>query len=219
MLPETVKKRLEALGDLSRQGKRINGLYRLMESPDLWRQAYAKVHANAGATTKGVDRVTMDGFARERVTNIIALLKEHRSRFKPVRRAYIPKANGKSRPLGVPSGDDKLVQEVVRALLERIYEPVFSDASHGFRPRRSCHTARRHMQRTWSGVVWLVDLAIQSFYDRSDHEVLIALLERTIDDRRFISLIKAMLNAGYVEDWVFHRTYSGAPQGGIGSPI
>ena len=219
MLPDTVKKRLEALGDLSRQGKRINGLYRLMESPELWLQAYAKVHANAGATTKGVDQVTMDGFAMERVSKIIALLKEHRYRFKPVRRAYIPKANGKSRPLGVPSGDDKLVQEVVRALLERIYEPVFSDASHGFRPQRSCHTALRHMQRTWSGVVWLVDLDIQSFYDRIDHEVLITLLERKIDDQRFIALIKAMLKAGYVEDWVFHRTYSGAPQGGICSPI
>jgi group II intron reverse transcriptase/maturase len=119
----------------------------------------------------------------------------------------------------VPSGDDKLVQEVVRTLLERIYEPVFSDASHGFRPQRSCHTALRHMQRTWSGVVWLVDLDIQSFYDRIDHGVLITLLERKIDDRRFINLIKAMLRAGYVEEWVFHRTYSGAPQGGICSPI
>ena len=175
MLPDTVKKRLEALGDLSRQGKRINGLYRLMESPELWLQAYAKVHANAGATTKGVDPVTMEGFAMERVEKIITLLKEHRYRFKPVRRVYIPKANGTSRPLGVPAGDDKLVREVVRALLERIYEPVFSDASHGFRPQRSCHTARRHMRRTWSGVVWLVDLDIQSFYDRIDHEVLITL--------------------------------------------
>jgi RNA-directed DNA polymerase len=219
MLPDTVKKRLEALGTLSKQGKRINGLYRLMENPALWLQAYAKVHANAGATTKGVDQVTMDGFSLERVEKIITLLKEHRYRFKPVRRVYIPKANGKLRPLGVPSGDDKLVQEVVRALLERIYEPVFSDASHGFRPQRSCHTALHHMQRTWAGVVWLVDLDIQSFYDRIDHAVLITLLERKIDDQRFIALIKAMLKAGYVEDWVFHRTYSGAPQGGICSPI
>jgi group II intron reverse transcriptase/maturase len=219
MLPETVNKRLEALGTLSRQGKRINGLYRLMESPEWWLRAYAKVYANAGATTPGVDPVTMDGFAMERIEKIITLLKEHRYSFTPVRRVYIPKSNGKSRPLGVPSGDDKLVQEVVRALLERIYEPVFSDCSHGFRPQRSCHTALRQMQRTWSGVVWLVDLDIQSFYDRIDHEVLITLLERKIDDHRFINLIKAMLKAGYVEDWVFHRTYSGAPQGGICSPI
>jgi retron-type reverse transcriptase len=154
------------------------------------------VHAKAGATTKGVDQVTMAGFARERVEKLIMLLKENRYRFKPVRRASIPKAKGTSRPLGVPSGDDNLVQEVVRALLERIYEPVFSAASQGFRPQRSCHPARRQMQRTWSGVVWLVDLAIQSFYDRIDHEVLITLLERKIDDQRFIALIKAMLKAG-----------------------
>jgi len=206
MLPATVNKRVEALGSLSRQGKRINGLYRLMESPDVWGSAYAKVYANAGATTKGVDSVTLDGFSIQRIEKIITLLKEHRYHFKPVRRVSIPKAHGKSRPLGVPSGDDKLVQEVVRALLERIYEPVFSDASHGFRPQRSCHTALSPMQRNWAGVVWLVDLDIQSFYDRIDHDVLLTLLERKIDDSRFIKLIKAMLKAGYVEDWVFHRT-------------
>jgi retron-type reverse transcriptase len=195
MLPATVNKRVEALRNLSRQGKRINGLYRLMESPDLWLRAYAKVYANNGATTKGVDPITMDGFAIERVENLITLLKENRYRFKPVRRVYIPKSNGKSRPLGVSSGDDKLVQEVVRALLERIYEPVFSDYSHGFRPQRSCHTALSQMQRNWAGVVWLVDLDIQSFYDRIDHDVLITLLERKIDDDRFIKRIKAMLKA------------------------
>jgi RNA-directed DNA polymerase len=165
MLPETVKKRLEALGHLSRQGTRINGLYRLMESPALWLRAYAKISANEGATTKGVDRSTMDGFSLERAANIIALLKENRYRFKPVRRTYIPKANGKSRPLGVPSGDDKLVQEVVRVLLEHIYEPIFSDHSHGFRPKRSCHTALAQIQRTWAGVIWLVDIDIKGFYD------------------------------------------------------
>jgi group II intron reverse transcriptase/maturase len=219
MLPDTVKKRLEALGNLSRQGKRINGLYRLMESPALWLRAYAKISANGGATTKGVDRSTMEGFSLERAANIIALLKENRYWFKPVRRTYIPKANGKSRPLGVPSGDDKLVQEVVRVLLEHIYEPIFSDNSHGFRPKRSCHTALAQIQRTWAGVTWLVDIDIKGFYDNIDHDLLIMLLEQKIEDRRFLKLIRAMLKAGYMEDWVFHQTYSGAPQGGICSPI
>jgi group II intron reverse transcriptase/maturase len=218
MLPATVHRRLAALPQLSKQGKRINGLFRLLESPDVWRQAYAKIHANAGATTKGVDDVTMDGFSMERVANIIELLKEGRYRCKPVRRVYIPKTNGKRRPLGIPSGDDKLVQEVVRSLLELIYEPIFSDRSHGFRPHRSCHTALQEVER-WDGVKWLLDVDIQSFYDTIDHNILITLLEKRIDDRRFINLIKAMLKAGYMEDWHFHNAYSGTPQGGIVSPI
>jgi retron-type reverse transcriptase len=146
MLPAAVHRRLAALPKLSKQGKRINGLVRLMEIPEVWSQAYAKIHANQGATTRGVDGVTMDGFSMERVANLIALLKEGRYRVKPVRRVYIPKANGKRRPLGIPSRDDKLVQEVVRSLLECIYEPIFSDRSHGFRPQRSCHTALKEVE-------------------------------------------------------------------------
>lgn len=117
-LPATVSKRVEALADISTQGKRINGLFRLMENPDVWRQAYANIYPNTGATTPGVGPVTMDGFSMERAANIIELLKEARYTFTPSRRVYIPKANGKQRPLGVPAGDDKLVQEVTRMLLE-----------------------------------------------------------------------------------------------------
>lgn len=219
MLTETVTRRLDALGDLSRHGKRVNGLFRLMESPLLWYEAYAKIHANAGATTRGVDATTLDGFSRERVDAIIARLTTGTYRFKPVRRVYIPKANGKKRPLGIPSGDDKLVQEVARHLLERIYEPVFRDTSHGFRPRRSCHTALDQIGRRWTAIKWLVDMDIQGFYDNIDHRVMVALLEKKIDDHRFIGLITGMLDAGYLEDWTFHRTHSGTPQGGICSPI
>src|SRR5690242_19180767 len=131
MLTETVTRRLEALGDLSRQGKRVNGLFRLMECPLLWYEAYAAIHANRGATTAGADGSTMDGFSDERVRAIIARLKAGTYRFQPARRVYIPKANGRRRPLGIASGDDKLVQEVVRSLLARIYEPVFLDSAHG----------------------------------------------------------------------------------------
>jgi group II intron reverse transcriptase/maturase len=219
MLPDRVSKRLEALKDISKQGKRVKDLCRLMENSELWTMAYANIYANTGAITRGIDNVTMDGFSPERISNLIALLKEKLYDHKPVRRVYIPKQNGKKRPLGVPSGDDKLVQEVTRIVLEHIYEPVFSDDSHGFRPNRSCHTALQQVQRTWHGVKWVVNVDIKSFYDNINHNKLVELLEKKIDDKRFIKLISLMLKAGYVEDWIFYKTYSGTPQGGIISPL
>jgi group II intron reverse transcriptase/maturase len=219
MLPETVLRRLDALGDLSRQGKRINGLSRLMESPLLWSEAYAHIYANDGAITEGVDHTTLDGFSHQRVAALIAQLKSGQYQFKPVRRVYVPKANGKQRPLGLPSGDDKLVQEVVRGLLERIYEPVFQNSSHGFRPNHSCHTALQRIAEQWTAIKWIVDMDIQSFFDTIDHTLMIRFLAKKIDDPKFIRLIQAMLDAGYLEEWTFHKTYSGTPQGSICSPI
>ena len=219
MLSETTIKRLSALGEISKQGKRVNGLFRLMENPFLWEQAYANIYSNKGAMTKGVDGTTMDGYSNERAANIIKLLKEERYRFNPSRRVYIPKANGKMRPLGIPTADDKLVQEIVRIILEQIYEPVFKDSSHGFRTRRSCHTALRCIQHSWTGVKWIIDMDVQGFFDNIDHEIMIRLLEKRIDDKRFIGLIKAMMKAGYIDDWKYHGTYSGTPQGGIISPL
>ena len=219
MLPDTTIKRLGELNKLSKQGKRLNGLFRLMESPILWLHAYSNIYSNEGATTKGVGNSTMDGFSDERVINIIKLLKENRYRPKPVRRVYIPKANGKKRPLGIPTGDDKLVQEVVRMILERIYEPIFTEDSHGFRPNRSCHTALKTIKTTWTGIKWIIDMDIQGFFDNMNHEITMKLLKTRIDDKRFLRLIKVMLKAGYLEDWTYHKTYSGVPQGGIVSPI
>jgi len=187
--------------------------------PDLWTQAYGRIYANKGALTHGVTDNTMDGMCEDRIKNLIKTLKEGRFRPKPVRRAYIPKKNGKRRPLGVPTGDEKLVQEVVRMLLERIYEPVFSDKSHGFRPHRSCHTALIQIKEQWKGIKWAVDMDISSFYDNIDHCKMIEILEKKIDDRKFIKLIKNLLQAGYLENWKFHGTYSGTPQGAICSPV
>jgi len=218
MLPDRVSRRLKAVPEISNAGKRVNGLFRLMETLDLWQEAYAKIYPNKGATTPGVGAVTLDGFSMERVANLMELLKADQYRPKPVRRVLIPKANGKTRPLGVPSGDDKHVQEGVRFLLELIYEPVFLDYSHGFRPKKSCHTALKAIER-WDGVKWLVEVDIQGFFDNIDHDIMIKLLEKKIDDKRFIALIKAMLKAGYMEDWKFHGTYSGTPQGGVLSPL
>ena len=219
MLTETALRRLEQLGELSRQGKRVNGLFRLMECPLLWDEAYARIYANDGATTQGVDHTTLDGFSHERVSTLIALLKSGQYQFHPTRRVYVPKANGKTRPLGIPSGNDKLIQEVVRGLLERIYEPIFENSSHGFRPNRSCHTALQRIADQWTAIKWLVEVDLKSYFDTIDHALMIRLLEKKIDDPRFIKLIEEMLQAGYLEDWTFHQTYSGTPQGSICSPI
>ncbi len=185
----------------------------------MWYDAYARIYSNAGALTKGGGPTTLDGFSQARIDALIGQLRTGTYRPTPVRRVYVPKRNGKKRPLGLPSGDDKLVQEVVRHILERIYEPVFQDSSHGFRPARSCHTALEAIKENWDGVKWLINVDIRGFFDNMDHEVMLALLEKKIDDQRFINLIRTMLTAGYLEDWICHRTYSGVPQGGICSPI
>jgi RNA-directed DNA polymerase len=219
MLPESIRRRLDSIRNLSRQGKRINGLFRLMLSPLLWEQAYAEIAPNRGALTRGVTENTLDGFSLERVQSLISRIGAGTYRFTPVRRVYIPKPDGKKlRPLGVPTADDKLVQGVAKLLLEAIYEPGFSAHSHGFRRNRSCHTALSVIQNTWNGVKWLVDVDVVGFFDHIDHSILLNLLRKRIDDERFIRLIARMLKAGYVEDWTFHATFSGTPQGGVVSP-
>jgi len=219
MLPDTVIKRMEALATISKQGKQINGLFRLMETPLLWYEAYANIYANKGAITPGADATTLDGFSEKRVTAIITRLEEGKYRFRPVRRTYVPKANGKKRPLGISSGDDKLVQEVVRSILEQIYEPIFEKSSHGFRPGRSPPTALETIQREWTAIKWLIDMDLRSYFDTIDHDLLMSFLQRKIGDTRFLRLIRAMLDAGYLEDWTYHETYSGVPQGSIVAPI
>jgi group II intron reverse transcriptase/maturase len=215
MLPVTAMKRLEALATISTQGKRINGLFRLVETPVLWYAAYANIYANAGALTTGSSSVTLDGFSEERVTAMITRLKTDTYRPEPTRRTSVPKANGKKRPLGISSGDDKLLQEVVRSILEKIYEPIFEGSSHGFRPGRSPHTALEGIKREWQAVKWLVDMDLRSYFDTINHDVLMGFLQKRIGDTRFLRLIKAMLDAGYLEDWTYHPTYSGVPQGGL----
>lgn len=217
-------KTISALTGISKatlkKGVRIKHLFRIMtHSPDLWMLAYTNIYANNGAVTRGIDNNTLDGMCADRIENLIKLLKDGRYKPQPVRRVYIPKKNGKRRPLGIPRGDDKLVQEVVKLLLEKIYEPVFSDKSHGFRKSRSCHTALEQIQTVWKGTKWFAEMDIQGFYDNIDHNKMLSILEKKIDDQKFISLIHLFLKAGYLENWKFHGTYSGTPQGGICSPM
>lgn len=220
MRSDVVEKRLASIPALSRQGKRINGLFRLLACPALWEQAYEDIATNHGALTPGVDpNNTLDGFSLARVERIIASVMDGSYRFAPVRRHYIPKPDGRRRPLGIPTADDKLVQAAVKIVLEHVYEPIFSDRSHGFRKGRSCHTALDQIKHGWSGVKWLIEVDVSGFFDNVDHDILLNLLRKRIDDERLIGLIARMLKAGYMEDWAFHRTYSGTPQGGVISPI
>jgi len=194
-------------------------LYRYLLREDIYYAAYQKLYANKGAATKGVDADTADGFGDKYVKTLIAELKDGSYRAKPVRRQYIEKANGKMRPLGIPSFRDKLLQEAIRLILEAIYEPTFSDNSHGFRPGRSCHTCIKQLKIEFTGVVWFIEGDIKGCFDNIDHEALIEILQRKIKDSKLVNLIRQFLKAGYVEDWKYNRTYSGTPQGGILSPI
>ena len=194
-------------------------LYRYLLREDIYYAAYQKLYANRGATTKGVDDDTADGFSEVYVKKLIQELKEGTYRANPVRRQYIAKKNGKMRPLGIPSFRDKLLQEAVRMILEAIYEPVFDSHSHGFRPGRSCHTALRQISSDFTGITWFIEGDIKGCFDNIDHEVLIEILGRKIKDSKFVNVIRQFLKAGYVENWEYNKTYSGTPQGGICSPI
>ena len=194
-------------------------LYRNLYNPEFYLTAYQKIQAKQGSMTAGTDGKTVDGMGMKRINALIAKLRDYSYQPSPARRTYIPKANGKKRPLGIPSFDDKLVQEVVRMILESIYEPTFLNTSHGFRPKRSCHTALQYVQKNFTGVKWFVEGDIKGCFDHVDHHVLVNILRRRIQDEHFIGLIWKFLKAGYMEDWVYHNTYSGTPQGSIISPI
>ena len=194
-------------------------LYRNLYNSEFYLLAYQRIQAKQGNMTAGADGKTIDGMGMKRIESLILKLRDFSYQPKPARRTYIPKANGKMRPLGIPSFDDKLVQEVVRLILESIYEPTFCNTSHGFRPKRSCHTALQYVKRNYTGVKWFVEGDIKGCFDNVDHHVLIQILRRRIKDEHFIGLVWKFLKAGYMEDWVYHTTYSGTPQGSLISPI
>ncbi|KAF0817625.1 Retron-type RNA-directed DNA polymerase [Bacillus sp. ZZV12-4809] len=194
-------------------------LYRNLYNRELLLLAYQNISGNAGAMTPGIDCKTVSEMSLERLEQLIARLKNSSYQPNPVRRTHIPKKNGGKRPLGLPSADDKVVQEAVRMMLEAIYEGSFTDTSHGFRPNLSCHTALSHLKANFTGTKWFVEGDIKGFFDNIDHHILVNLLRKRVRDERFIDLIWKFLRAGYVEDWKWNKTYSGAPQGGIISPI
>jgi group II intron reverse transcriptase/maturase len=190
-----------------------------MLRPDLYYIAYQNLYANSGASTKGVNNDTADGFSEAKVSSIIEELTKESYSPLPVRRTYIQKANGKMRPLGIPTFTDKLIQEVLRMILEAVYEPLFLDCSHGFRPNRSCHTALKSITKGFNGIRWFVEGDIKGCFDNIDHAKLVDVICNKIKDARIIKLILKFLKAGYMENWKYNNTFSGTPQGGIISPL
>lgn len=211
---------LELVRSRGERGLELSRIYRNIQRTDLFLMAYQNLYANQGATTPGTDPAdTIDGMSMAKVEKVIQRLENGTFAWKPARRVYIDKAGGKKRPLGIPSWTDKLVQEVLRMVLEAYYEPQFSSLSHGFRPGRGCHTALGAIVRTWHGTRWFIEGDIKGCFDHIDHDVLITILEKKIKDNRIIRLIRQMLQAGYLEGWKYHGTFSGTPQGGVISPL
>jgi group II intron reverse transcriptase/maturase len=211
------------LGIIRQRGTRglpLDNVYRLLYNPELYLRAYNRIYRNKGAMTAGVTDETADAMSLTKIDSIIEALRYERYRWKPVRRIYIEKRRSKKkRPLGLPPWSDKLVQEVIRSILEAYYEPQFSDHSHGFRPGRGCHTALNTIYKTWIGTTWFIEGDIAQCYDSLDHTMLLSILGEKIHDSRFLRLIENLLQAGYLENWRFNVTLSGVPQGSIVGPI
>lgn len=210
---------LQAIRKLGEQRQPLTRVYRCLYSEELFLVAYNKLYRNQGALTPGTENDTVDGMSLKRIRTIITELRSERFRFRPARRISIPKKNGGSRPLGLPNFTEKVVQEVLRMFLEAYYEPRFRSSSHGFRPERGCHTALAHVSNHFQGSSWLIEGDIKGCFDAIDHQVLLDILSRDIKDGRVLNLIRMGLNAGVVEDWTYHKTYSGTPQGGVLSPL
>ena len=213
---ETVLGIIRARGE---QGQPLDDVYRQLYNPALYLRAYHRIARNKGAMTPGVTPETVDGMSLAKIDGLIEALRQERYWWTPVRRVYIAKKHSATqRPLGLPTWSDKLLQEVMRSILEAYYEPQFSRLSHGFRPDRGCHTALAEVQK-WQGTVWFIEGDISQCFDRLDHAILLSILREKILDQRFLRLIEHLLKAGYMEEWTFNRTLSGSPQGGVVSPI
>jgi group II intron reverse transcriptase/maturase len=209
---------LAIIQERGRNGLHLEDVYRRLFNPDLYLRAYGRISRNAGALTKGVTDDTVDGMSPGKIESLIEEIRHERYRWTPVRRILIPKANGKMRPLGIPTWTDKLLQETMRSVLEAYYEPQFSVHSHGFRPGLGCDTALQDISQHWKGTKWFIEGDIKGCFDNIDHTVLLSILGEKIRDNRFLRLVENMLKAGYLEQWDVKPTLSGTPQGGIITP-
>jgi len=210
---------LGILRERGRRGLPLERVYRQLFNRELYLKAYGRIYRNNGAMTRGITAEVADGMSLEKIEAIIDALRHERYRWKPARRVWIPKKNGKQRPLGVTTWSDKLVAEAVRLILNAYFDVQFSDHSYGFREGRGCGDALRDIYHTWKGCAWIIEGDISDCFGSLSHDLLISVLSEKIHDGRFIRLVRHLLDAGYLEDWTFNRTLSGVPQGSIVSPI
>src|SRR5437899_641668 len=211
---------LGVIRDRGSKGLPLERVYRHLFNRELYLQAFARISGNEGSLTPGVTAETADGMSLAKIDAIIEAVRFERYRWTPARRIYIEKKHSTNkRPLGIPVWSDKLLQEVLRMVLEAYFEPQFSPCSHGFRQGRGCHTALQEIKRTWMGTTWFVEGDIAACFDSLDHSVMLSILGDKIHDGRFLRLMKGLLEAGYLEEWTFNATPSGTPQGGVVSPI
>jgi retron-type reverse transcriptase len=202
------------LGLLRERGKRglpLTRIYRQLYNANLYLTAYGRIYRNKGAMTPGITEETADGMSLEKISTIITALRQERYEWEPARRTYIPKKNGKKRPLGMPIWSDKLLAEVMRMLLDAYFDVTFSEHSHGFRELRGCHTALSEIYQKWTGTTWIIEADIADCFGSLDHKLILAALAEHIHDGRFLNLVKKLLDAGYMEDWTFNKTLSGVP--------
>jgi group II intron reverse transcriptase/maturase len=211
---------LELVRERGKKRLPLTRVYRQLFNREWYLIAYGKIYPTNGAMTQGVTPETVDSMSLAKIDAIINALRQQRYRWKPVRRVAIPKRNStKTRALGLPTWSDKLLQEVIRLILEAYFEPSFSEHSYGFRPGRGCHTALKDMYEHWAGVTWTIEGDISACFDNLSHDLLLDTLAKYIHDGRFLQLIRSLLKAGYLENWKWNRTLSGAPQGSILGPI
>jgi len=216
---QTTESILHVMQTLGEKGEPVTRLYRQLYNEQLYVSAYSRLYRNDGALTPGATAETIDGMSLSKVRNIIGAIRTETYRWTPVRRTYIRRTDGRKRPLGIPTWSDKLVEEVIRMLLEAYYEPIFSKHSHGYRPNRGCHTALSEIVTHWTGTVWFIEGDIKGCFDHIDHDRLMQFLAKRVHDQRLLRFIRYRLEGGIMEDWQYQRTYSGTPQGGVLSPL